>query len=281
MTGVHRRGLLALGLAGAGAAGLAQAAPDVARPVGLTPQTTEGPYYRPNPPVRADITEGLPGAPLDMRFVVRDPAGAPLPGARVDIWHCDAAGRYSGFASAPGREPDAAQKAATYLRGVQTTDAQGAALFHTVYPGWYAGRTTHIHFKVWQGDRAVLTCQLFLPDALSEFLYTQVPAYKRRRLRDTLNRTDGIAIMAGERTLGSIREAGDRYLASLAVAVDPAAHPLIDRPPAPGPHPLGRRPPGPPPPGLPPLPPGGPHRRAPLAGEARIEALLPGKAPLG
>lgn len=304
--------MLALGAAsaaGVGSFGLgpAQAAPAAHRI--LTPQVTEGPYYLDPVHMRADITEGLPGIGLDVGFQILDPTGAPLPGARVDIWHCNAEGLYSGFGGEPGREPSAAQKAAAYLRGTQITDAAGAVLFHSVYPGWYPGRTPHIHFKVWQGARTVLTCQVFLPDALSEFLYTQAPAYKRQQVRDTLNRTDGIAVMAGDLTLGAVREHGDRYLASLTAVVDPAATPVLDRPPfgrgpPPGMGPPGMEPPGMgphhgpgpgfgppgwpgsggPPPGLGPPrlgPPGGPGGREVLSGEARIAALLPGEALLG
>jgi protocatechuate 3,4-dioxygenase beta subunit len=301
VTTVNRRGLLALGAAsaaGSGTLGLTPANAALTRRE-LTPQVTEGPYYLDPVHMRADITEGLPGIGLDVRFLIRDPTGAPLPAARVDIWHCNADGLYSGFGGDPGREPSAGQKAATYLRGAQITDAAGEVMFHSVYPGWYPGRTTHIHFKVWQGARTVLTCQVFLPDALSEFLYTQAPAYKRQQVRDTLNRTDGIAVMAGDLTLGSVREHGDRYLVSLTAVVDPTATPAIDRPPfgrgppPPGmgqPHDFGPHggmgPPHGPPPGFGPPgsglpgfgPPGGPGPRDALQGEARIAALLPGKA---
>ncbi len=312
MEQVSRRGLLALGAAsaaGAGTMGLAQASAATPQWREPTPQVTEGPYYLDPVHLRADITEGLPGIGLDIRFLILDQAGAPLPGARIDIWHCNADGLYSGYGNEPGREPSPAQKAATFLRGAQLTDAAGEVLFHSVYPGWYQGRTTHIHFKVWQGGRTVLTCQFFLPDTLSEFLYTQEPAYKRAHLRDTLNRTDGIAIMAGDLTLGSVREHGDRYLASLTVVVDPAATPVVDRPPfgmgpppgmgppgmrppgmgSPGMGPHGKGPPHGPPPGFAPPgfgPPGfgppsgglGPDHRDALTGAARIAALLPGKA---
>jgi len=288
VTTVNRRGLLALGAAsaaGAGTLGLTPAEAALTRRE-LTPQVTEGPYYLDPVHMRADITEGLPGIGLDVRFLIRDPTGAPLPAARVDIWHCNADGLYSGFGGDPGREPSAGQKAATYLRGAQITDAAGEVLFHSLYPGWYPGRTTHIHFKVWQGARTVLTCQVFLPDALSEFLYTQAPAYKRQQVRDTLNRTDGIAVMAGDLTLGSVREHGDRYLVSLTAVVDPAATPAVDRPPFGMGPPPGMGPPHGPPPGRPDGPagpppgfgpPGWPGRREVLTGEARVAALLPGK----
>lgn len=268
---IGRRGLLAaLGAAGLSAA--ASPAPAPARQLPLTAQTTEGPYYLDLALERSDITEGLDGVPLEVRFTVCDAAGRPLPKLRVDLWHCDAQGRYSGFGE-QGDDRALSFEGKTFLRGSQRTDREGAVFFRSVYPGWYAGRTTHIHFKVINGARAVLTSQFFLPDALSEFLYTQVSPYQRSRLRDTLNSADGIALKAGATVLGSVREERQRYVATLALVVDPAASPAIDRPPRPG---------GPPHAGMPPggMPPDGlrmPRPRSP-EGAARIRAIVPPRA---
>ncbi|MGJ7533033.1 MULTISPECIES: intradiol ring-cleavage dioxygenase [unclassified Variovorax] len=271
-----RRGLLAaLGAAGLSAsAGPALAAP---RRLPLTAQATEGPYYLDLALERRDITEGLDGVPLDVRFTVCDAAGRPLPKLRVDLWHCDALGRYSGFGE-QGDDRAQSFEGKTFLRGSQHTDGEGAVSFGTVYPGWYAGRTTHIHFKVIKGAHAVLTSQFFLPDALSEFLYTQMPLYQRARLRDTLNSVDGIALKAGATVLGAVREERQRYVATLALVVDPAATPVVDRPPQPGAGFGGAG--GPPPGGMPP--PGGggmrPMRPRALEGTARARALVPPRA---
>ncbi len=279
---MKRRTFLTSALLGSGAAVLSPAARATATPGTLTAQTTEGPYYLALDLMRADITEGLTGIPLDVVFTVLDPDGRPCAGSLVDIWHCNAQGAYSGFSQpgAPG------MKGKTFLRGTQTAGADGTVVFHSLYPGWYRGRTTHIHFKVRRGSLTNVTSQFFLPDTLSEFLYTQVSAYKRADLRDTLNSGDGIAIEAGPTVEGNVRESGGRYVASLTVRVDPAANPPIDRPPAPGEgppgmsgHPDNRPPPlgdgkaGPPdgPPGGP----GGPPSMTPLNGDDRIAALLP------
>jgi protocatechuate 3,4-dioxygenase beta subunit len=272
---LSRRAALAGGAAAlaAAVAPTVHAAAPVRRP--LTVATTEGPYYFDARQLRSDITEGLPGVPLDVQMEVVDAQGRPLKGLRVDLWHCDAQGRYSGY-DGQGEDGRLSLKDKTFLRGHQLSDAQGLVAFRTVYPGWYAGRTTHIHFKVIHRGQAVLTSQFFLPDALSEFLYTQVPQYRRAALRDTLNSNDGIALRAGDSVIGAVREQGDRYLARLDLVVDPGAHPQVDRPPAPG---------GPPPgggfgagPGF--GGPGGPRPPRPpqaLQGEARVAALLPGK----
>lgn len=288
---LNRRSLLVSGLAGIGAAAVpmrsASAATNAAatsRP--LTAQTTEGPYYFDPKLVRADITEGLSGVPLDIAFTVLDLSGRPFANARVDVWHCDAQGLYSGY-SRQGEDGSTDLTGKTFLRGTQHANASGEVTFRSVYPGWYRGRTTHIHFKVINGTKTNLTSQFFLPDTLSEFLYTQLPAYRRAQLRDTLNSTDGIAIQAGDTVEGSVREAQGRYIAALTLRVDPSVNPSIDRPPVPGAGPgpggAGGRPPGPPPgdrangmppPGAPGMR-GGPPRSAPLEGDARIQALVP------
>lgn len=265
---IGRRGLLAA-VAAAGLSASAPAALAASRKLPLTAQTTEGPYYLDVAKDRSDVTEGLEGVPLEVRFTVCDTAGKPLRKLRVDLWHCDAQGRYSGFGG-QGDDRSLSFEGQAFLRGSQQTDRDGVVSFVTLYPGWYAGRTTHIHFKVWSGTRAVLTSQFFLPDALSEFLYTQVSGYKRARLRDTLNSADGIALRAGDTVLGAVHEAHRRYVATLALVVDPGANPVVDRPPAFG---------GMPPPGGP-----GPFRGGRLErpqvpeGAARTKALVPPRA---
>lgn len=270
--GMSRRSWLAAGIAGTGAAGLVSTGSNAAGSAAalpLTAQATEGPYYFDAAKVRADITEGLPGVPLEVRFVVMDTSGAPLPGLRVDIWHCNAAGLYSGYAG-QGENRRTSTVGATFLRGSLLADAGGVAAFRSIYPGWYEGRTTHIHFKVLSGTRAVLTSQFFLPDALSEFLYTSLPDYKRTQLRQTLNRNDGIALMAGSTVLGAVREEADRYVATLNLVVDPLGNSGgAGRPAAP---PMGERR-GPPPGG-----PGGPGSGKALDPATRLSALVPGKS---
>ncbi|KLN53753.1 intradiol ring-cleavage dioxygenase [Variovorax paradoxus] len=266
---VGRRGLLAA----IGAAGLCAAAPSsaaAARALPLTAQATEGPYYIDAAKLRSDITEGLAGVPLEVRFTVLDTAGKPLRGLRMDLWHCDAQGRYSGFGE-QGEDRSLSFEGRTFLRGSQHADRTGAVAFATIYPGWYAGRTTHIHFKVLNGARTVLTSQFFLPDALSEYLYAQVAGYKRARLRDTLNSTDGIALKAGHTVVGAVREERQRYVATLTLVVDPASSPAAEHPPGPGPN---RDAPasGFPGPGE------GPPQPSAPEGEARTRAIVPRRA---
>lgn len=194
----------------------------------LTSAAPEGPHYLDaSGLMRADISEGLPGVPLELRFVVVDQTAMPFAGALVDVWHCDARGVYSGFAG-QGDNGDIDARGRSFLRGRQATDRNGVAAFRTIYPGWHAGRTAHIHFKIWNGERTVLTSQLFLPDALSEYLYSQQDAYLRTRLRDTLNSTDAVALQAGNSVVGSVREEREQYVLTLAVAVDRSGRPSGD-----------------------------------------------------
>jgi len=159
----------------------------------LTPEVTEGPYYVDPKLERSDIRDGHAGVPLELRMTVIEAGNCkPVAGARVDVWHADAQGNYSGFA-APGQSLSEEAAEERFLRGHQVTDAGGIVTFTTIWPGWYRGRTPHVHLKVWLEDDTVLTGQLFVPDALSEFIYTQAPEYERSEERDTLNKTDGIA----------------------------------------------------------------------------------------
>ncbi len=140
----------------------------------LSPEMTEGPYYLPNEKVRRNITEGLPGAPLSLRLMVADASTCkPIKGAAVDIWHASAGGKYSG-------EQANDTVGQTFLRGIQRTDANGLALFTTVYPGWYPGRAVHIHVKVHVGGNVVHTGQLFFRDSFTDVVYRRAPYSGRR-----------------------------------------------------------------------------------------------------
>src|SRR5438445_10645937 len=150
----------------------------------LTPEQTEGRYYIANEHVRRNITEGRPGTPLTLRaFGVDASTCKAIKGAAVDIWHADAGGVYSGFGQGAGNR--------TFMRGIQRTNAKGLALFRTVYPGWYQGRTVHIHVKVHLGGTVVHTGQLYFPDAVTDAAYRAAP-YSTRPNRDVRNASDAI-----------------------------------------------------------------------------------------
>ncbi|EYS93436.1 protocatechuate 3,4-dioxygenase [Cupriavidus sp. SK-4] len=153
----------------------------------LTPAATEGPFYLDDALVRADIRDDRPGQPLRLRIRVVD-AGrgcAPVPGALVSIWHCDADGSYSG----EGR----GNRQARFLRGVQPTSQDGVATFTSIYPGWYAPRAIHIHFKVLLGRSEALTSQLYFSDTLNREVLGSHPAYRARGVPSRATAQDPIA----------------------------------------------------------------------------------------
>ena len=189
----------------------------------LAPEAAEGPYYFDPHLERVDITEGRPGVPITVRLQIVDQACAPLPGARVDLWHCDALGLYSGY---PGQGDDGRidTSGQAFMRGTQFAGPDGIATFETIYPGWYRGRTTHIHFKVWLDTASVLTGQLYFPDALNQFIYDNIAPYSERGFeRDTLNSTDMLALRATDAAFAYVKEVADRYLVAMIVGVDPTA----------------------------------------------------------
>jgi protocatechuate 3,4-dioxygenase beta subunit len=160
----------------------------------LTAEQTEGPFYFDVDRIRSDIREGRDGATLRLGVRVRDAAECePISDAVVDIWHCDAGGSYS----EPGE---------TYLRGAQVTNGDGIAEFTTVYPGWYPGRTVHIHAKVHLDRQTVLTTQLYFDDEFSTRVF-EGDAYASAAERDGFNETDGIYARDLELTLSEERDA--------------------------------------------------------------------------
>jgi len=178
----------------------------------LTPEQTEGPYYIANEAVRRNITEGRPGTPLLLRaFVVNASTCKPIKGAAVDIWHADAGGVYSGFGQGAASR--------TFMRGIQRTNARGLALFRSVYPGWYQGRTVHIHVKVHLGGNVVHTGQLYFPDGVTDAVYRKAP-YSSRPNRDVRNSADSIFRNGGSRSLlGIRRNKSGVYVATIMMGV--------------------------------------------------------------
>ncbi len=175
----------------------------------LTPELTEGPYYVPGEKVRSNITEGRPGAKLALALTVVDASTCkPIKGATVDIWHADALGVYSGVQGNKG----------TFMRGIQPTNANGVAHFATVYPGWYQGRTVHVHVKVHLGGTVVHTGQLFFNDALTDAVYAKTP-YNTRGARTTRNANDSIYVNGGSRSMLAVKKAATGYTGAVVMGV--------------------------------------------------------------
>jgi uncharacterized protein (TIGR03437 family) len=198
MRPLNRRRTLAL-LGGAGAAIIGSRIPgrnvDAATCVNLAGAQTEGPYWVEEnlnrSDIRTDPADGSvrPGVLLNLTINIQNLSAtscAALTGARVDIWHCDAGGTYSDEAAnnSTGHK---------YLRGYQTTDDTGSVQFTTIYPGWYSGRTVHIHVRIrtYSGSSVIgeFVDQIFFDDTLTDTVFTQAP-YNTRRTRDTRNTND-------------------------------------------------------------------------------------------
>ena len=160
----------------------------------LTPEQISGPYYLKSP-IRSDVREDRKGVPLDLSIrVVRGKDCQPVKDAQVEIWHCDAAGEYSGYAKDMGRRPFdtlfqilraggfnshiEAENGNRFLHGAQVSAENGQVAFQTVFPGWYDPRVPHIHVKVLVEGQAYLTSQLYFPDELCQSIYTAHEDYK-------------------------------------------------------------------------------------------------------
>ena len=161
----------------------------------LLPDLTAGPFPTVTEVERRDVTEGLTGMPLRVGIQVVDESCAPIPGATVEIWHCDVDGDYSGYAD--GGTDDDGGEGTTFLRGSQVANDEGIVEFLTIWPGWYRGRAVHIHSKVHLDGATLLTTQFLFDDELnSEVLATG--RYASYGEPDTTNATDGATGGSGE-----------------------------------------------------------------------------------
>ncbi|EIJ43035.1 protocatechuate 3,4-dioxygenase beta subunit [Beggiatoa alba B18LD] len=165
----------------------------------LSATKTEGPYWIDEHLNRSDLTTDttrstvLQGLPLTLTLSVINASSSACSVARnvqIDVWHADAAGEYSDV-SGNGQTSTVGQ---TFLRGYQLTDSTGTVTFKTIYPGWYRGRTAHIHVRARvfdaQGNTTYnFTTQLFFDDVITDSVYANAP-YNSRGTRDTLNSTD-------------------------------------------------------------------------------------------
>ncbi|MEZ4396379.1 MAG: FlgD immunoglobulin-like domain containing protein [Candidatus Krumholzibacteriia bacterium] len=152
----------------------------------ITPEETAGPFYFDPNLLRQDIREDRLGVPLDLEMTVIDENCVPVPGVLVDVWHCDRGGCYSGYSQVTCNAVGE-----TFLRGTQLSDAEGKVRFTTVYPGWYPGRATHIHFKARSEDAIYKTSQFAFLDSVNDTVYAS-PLYADRGPNPTSNAQDGI-----------------------------------------------------------------------------------------
>jgi len=192
----------------------------------VRPQQTEGPYFVDEMLNRSDIRSDpvggavKAGVPLALAINVSRVAGgacSPIAGAQVDLWQCDGLGVYSDVTDAGFTT--VGQK---FLRGYQVTDAAGAARFTTIYPGWYPGRTVHIHFKIRTDPTAArgyeFTSQLYFDDALTDVVHAR-PPYGDKGQRTTKNRDDRIFSSGGDQLLLAPKASGEGYAATFDIGL--------------------------------------------------------------
>ncbi len=172
----------------------------------VTPEQTQGPYWVDEQLNHSDLATDPTdnsiqvGLPLVLGITVSQYANGvitPLKDAYVDLWHCNAYGVYSDEAAynPGGGTGTVVTTGRKFLRGYQVTDAHGNVRFTSIYPGWYVGRTPHIHARIRLHDGTTVTenftTQFFFDEAITEMVYQMAP-YATRPGRDTLNSTDGI-----------------------------------------------------------------------------------------
>src|SRR4030095_331608 len=81
------------------------------------------------------------------------------------------------------------ERAQTYLRGIQTTNASGQVTFTTIYPGWYQGRATHIHVEVTRNGSSLKVTQIAFPETVNAQVYG-AGVYASRGTNPTSNARD-------------------------------------------------------------------------------------------
>lgn len=194
----------------------------------VTPEVTEGPYFVDEmlnrSDIRTDPSDGTrkPGTPLRLKIGVYQSSGgscAPVVGAVVDIWQCDAAGVYSDVV-----DPNAGStRGKKFLRGYQLTNSLGEVEFLTIYPGWYPGRTVHIHFKVRTDPDSQqgleFTSQMYFDDSFTDDVFTE-PPYSSRGPRTTRNQADGIFRQGGDDLMLDVHQAATELVTRFDIGLE-------------------------------------------------------------
>jgi protocatechuate 3,4-dioxygenase beta subunit len=193
----------------------------------VRPEQTAGPYYVDEKlhrsDIRSDPSDGSvkDGTPLELTFKLsqlKASSCAPIAGAVVDVWHCDAQGVYSDVRDMNGFFDTKGKK---FLRGYQLTDASGRATFKTIYPGWYQGRTVHIHFTIRTNPSASsaheFTSQIYFDDSVNDKVLAQAPYSKPgQRMR---NEQDGIFRDNGSQLILALRPSNAGYAGIFDIAL--------------------------------------------------------------
>jgi protocatechuate 3,4-dioxygenase beta subunit len=242
----------------------------------LTPEQEVGPYFVADELLRSNIVEDRQGIPLQLRIAVLDARTCkPLTNAAVDIWHCDALGLYSGYTTqnpmgpyvplggpplnfdpthphdrpgpregfGPPPENHPTDKL-TFLRGIQITAPDGSVTFRIVFPGFYMGRTNHIHFKIRIDGREANNTyaaghishvgQVFFSEEIATQLMQHEPYTHHKIHRTTQSEDHVFSDQNGQLQIANLKplyaaDFSKGLRAELNAAVDPTATPSVQR----------------------------------------------------
>jgi protocatechuate 3,4-dioxygenase beta subunit len=186
------------------------------------PTETEGPFptHTPASYVRTDITDGRTGYKLTVNITVTNSKSscAPLAGALVDIWHCDAAGNYSEYGGTGMQSTNYTN--VHFLRGRQTTNSNGLVSFTSIFPGWYSGRATHIHVHIYNASGTSLkVTQIAFPEGTGSAV-AAVNGYSKGLTGYTTNASDNVFSDGYSLELASVTgNTTDGFVLTIALAV--------------------------------------------------------------
>ncbi|GKV96939.1 intradiol ring-cleavage dioxygenase [Pectobacterium aroidearum] len=188
----------------------------------LTTEQIVGPYFVDYKILRRDITESQPGIPLLLKIKVIDGVSCePVDNILVDIWHCNARGKYSGWSFiSPDKEATTDEvgtvnrtDSTSFFRGIQPTDQNGVVRFTTIFPGFYAGRATHIHVAIRRPSKNPLekehfafVGQLYFPEDLCRVVYNNEPYSPRDITRVTNTEDEYFTKMNGAQSLLTVNK---------------------------------------------------------------------------
>lgn len=172
----------------------------------LSPTETKGPFpiKTPSQLVQENIKSDRVGIALLINLTIENKNNncSVLEGAIVDVWHCDKDGNYSEYGGTQMQQTD--YTSVHFLRGRQTTNANGIASFISIYPGWYSGRAPHIHIEVLsKSGSSLLITQVAFPENVSSQVYSS-SAYSSHGQSDTSNSSDNVFSDSLSNELGTV-----------------------------------------------------------------------------
>ncbi|MEO6721372.1 MAG: intradiol ring-cleavage dioxygenase [Ferruginibacter sp.] len=161
----------------------------------VSPSETAGPFPTKSPSslVSSDIRSDRTGVLLTVKLTINNvkTSCSALAGAIVDIWHCDQNGNYSEYGGSGMQATNLTS--VHFLRGRQTTDANGLVTFTSIFPGWYSGRAPHIHVHVYSADgSSLLVTQIAFPTDVCNTVYTTATNNYTKGTQNTSNSSDNV-----------------------------------------------------------------------------------------